>query len=278
MSSISNEDFPFDIPSQDKELQRIKKMAKAVHPADSYDCALATSTGNVRQKNEDYGLCFTVSKTKVIIIGDGLGGLPYGAEASYLAVSAAAEYVSTALVKIKHPKDNNLQLIAEEAVQSASMRINEQANRAALNEGLRSTLIVLIINGSSCGYAYIGDGGGVIVGSDKTIRNFLDPQKADKDISNILAASLGPEIEGQPISGIINLRPSDILLAGTDGVFDFVDKNFPFDIQRATVKYRGDLQTMVTDVVSELAAAKDEDGWICSDNLTLAVAASGVIY
>lgn len=76
--------------------------------------------------------------------------------------------------------------------------------------------------GGDFGYGYIGDGGGCLLRSSGEIFHFLKPQKADVNDLNVLSASLGPTIDGEPVFGMINRVVGDLVIVGTDGVFDKV--------------------------------------------------------
>jgi len=101
------------------------------------------------------------------------------------------------------------------------------------------------------------------------VEKFLFPQKADPNIPNVLAVSLGPILEGEPASGAVPRYPGDLLLVCTDGVWDFAGPNFPLAVAQTVVSQGGDLRSVVDSVVGKLANAKDPVGYICSDNLTL---------
>jgi hypothetical protein len=72
---------------------------------------------------------------------------------------------------------------------------------------------------------------------------------------------------------------------GTDGVFDRLEEridSFPEGTNRflaalrqATIDYRGDLQAVVNRVLGEVAAFRDASGYVCDDNLTLAMLGDG---
>lgn len=59
-----------------EETQRFKHLAvKPELPCGSWNLGLATVTGNVRDENQDHGLCFTVGGHQVLIFADGCGGV-----------------------------------------------------------------------------------------------------------------------------------------------------------------------------------------------------------
>ena len=107
------------------------------------------------------------------------------------------------------------------------------------------------------------------------IERFLVPQRADEHVMNVLAASLGPVMEGDPVTGSIKRMPGDLVVLGTDGVFDRIETDFPRDVLRGCVQYSGDLQRTADQVIEELASFQDSLGYVCDDNLTLGLMGDG---
>jgi serine/threonine protein phosphatase PrpC len=249
------------------------------HPEGPWAAGLATAKGNVRTENQDYGLCFQLDDDHdVLIVADGCGGIPYGRRAAYVAtVTAAASVVQTyrkaPLLFTPHAQD-----AAAQAIKDAAHRLAVEGDKLNVTEsrdGLRTTLIVLVGNRREVAYAYIGDGGGCVVRASGAVESFLTPQKASPLALNVLAASLGPSIEGEFVTGTIKRMAGDLVIVGTDGVFDRVGPEFPKDVLRGCIQFGGDLQATADRVVEELAAFKDAGGHVCDDNMTLALMGDG---
>ncbi|MBI4641459.1 MAG: hypothetical protein HY731_12240 [Candidatus Tectomicrobia bacterium] len=130
-------------------------------------------------------------------------------------------------------------------------------------------MIIVIGSQRAYGYAYIGDGGGCVIRASGIIEPFLVPQKADKEMMNVLSASLGPLMQGEPVFGTLLRVPGDLLLVGTDGIFDRIEESFPKDVLKGVIHLKGDLQKVADQVLNELAEARDASGYICDDNMTL---------
>jgi len=268
-----------DILPPDIQLQNLIQSASVdsslqikPQPAEPWAVACATIKGHVRVDNQDYGLCFSVGPYHVLLLADGCGGLPHGAKASYLAVVAAA---SSIIRSIGTTADIDTLMVARQALNDAS---NKLATRDAYsgNDGLRTTLIIVIASDNKYAFAYIGDGGGVIVHKSGNAEKFLFAQKAMEDMANVLAASLGPDMEGTPALGCIPCYPGDLLICGTDGVFDYAGKSFPIAVAQKVAAYDGNLQKAADTVLNDLADYKDQFGPVCSDNLTLGLVADSV--
>jgi serine/threonine protein phosphatase PrpC len=212
----------------------------------------------------------------VIVVADGCGGMDHGQYASCVAASAAAAHLM--ILYGREPKCVPEPLAgAASAVRAASCQLAVEADKIGISDfsgGMRTTLIVIVASRTDVGYAYIGDGGACVVRTSGEIVSFLEPQKAD-GMANVLAGSLGPDIQGHPITGCFPRRAGDLVLAGTDGVFDRVQEMFPADVVRLAAEKRGDLTQVAQAILSELATAKDNLGYICDDNMTLALLGDG---
>jgi serine/threonine protein phosphatase PrpC len=243
-------------------------------PDGPWNLGLATRKGHVRSENQDYVLGFTMAGRQMLIVADGCGGLPNGQRAAYLAAVTAAE--SLILDCGAARQDLGLREAAARAVRSAWLRLATEGDKLNVSEtqgGLRTTLVVVVGGSTEYGFAYIGDGGGEVLRASGQLDRFLVPQKAGAP--NILACSLGPGLEGEPVTGSVTREPGDLLLVGSDGVFDRVDGSFARDLLRAAIQHGGDLQMVAARALDELADTQDEAGYICDDNLTIGLMAGG---
>ena len=237
-----------------------------------WGAGVASITGPVRKENQDAAILFEVDSTAVLIVADGLGGLPHGQQAARVAVGAAAlsaaEALGGSVSPVTHPE-----LIAEQALLESAAALCRQARASGWVEsrdGFRTTLICVVATPSTYGYCYLGDGGGVVVRSGGTLDAFLVPQKAD-GISNVVAGSLGPVLQGTPVVGKLSRRPGDSLFIGTDGVFDRVADGFAASVVRLLAAHDGDAQAVASVVVSDFASAMDGSVYVCDDNMTFVI-------
>jgi serine/threonine protein phosphatase PrpC/regulator of replication initiation timing len=247
-------------------------------PRGSWNLGLATVKGNVRSENQDYGLCFEIGGHQVLVVADGCGGLPHGQRAAYLSVLEAATSIIRTYGKAAKWLTPDPATAAAKAMHDASHCLaveGDKLNIVDLRDGLRTTLIIVVGNRGELGYAYIGDGGGYVIHASGAIDQFLVPQKANQNILHVLAASLGPSMEGEPVVGKIPRFPGDLLLVGTDGIFDRVDGSFPKDVLKGAIQHNGDLQKVGELALCELAEFKDSAGYICDDNMALGLMGDG---
>ncbi len=240
-------------------------------PKGSWGAGIASIPGNVRPENQDAAIAFEMGTTQVIVVADGLGGLPRGQEAARLAVGHAALSAASSLAT---PKAASLpQLVAARALLDAAAALSGRALAAGYGtgrDGFRTTLIVIVATPTTYGYAYLGDGGGIVLRASGAAEAFLVPQKSD-GLANVVAGSLGPILQGSPAAGLLDRRPGDVLLVGTDGVFDRVPDTFAATVSQALHANGGDAQRVAALAVADLAAAVDGTGYICDDNLSFAI-------
>lgn len=238
---------------------------------------LATLCGNVRSENQDNGLAFQVGDTSVVIVADGCGGLSHGQRAALLASTSAAASIASDLTKTRWVAPD-LERIARTAIDAAAHRLAVEGDKLNIKEvrgGLRTTLIVVVAHRRELGFAYIGDGGGIVLRPSGEQYQFLEPQKASGMALNVLAASLGPVMEGRPKSGRFDRMPGELVLIGSDGVFDRVPESFAKDVLRGCISIGGDLRATADRIVTELADVQDPSGYVCDDNLTLGLLGDG---
>ena len=244
-----------------------------------WNMGLSTITGNVRDENQDYAFSFNLGSNQIMILADGMGGQPYGKRASYSVVKASAFSIVKELGKRFTFSRPDLQEIITQAINTASNSLSAKADKIdSYNKGLRTTLIIIIADNHEYAYGYIGDGGIVLV-RESTFMHLLNPHKANKYIPNLLSASLGPTIHGEMTVSSIEREKHDFLIAGTDGIFDRLEAS-PDDFPQGTNNFlillmirvsesNGNLNQLTVDIINELADFKDDQGYLCNDNLTL---------
>jgi serine/threonine protein phosphatase PrpC len=204
--------------------------------------------------------------------------VPCGYQASRIAVCAAAVKLIDSLTGSADEAGR------ESAVRAAFAFAAEKLADAARiyaspDEGqslLQTTLIIAVASTSWFTLGYIGDGGAVLVRPrDGTETHVLTPMKAEDGVPNVLAAVLGPQILGEPSVTTFERQPGDLLVMGTDGVWDFVPGSFSKQLVREIMLRRGHVGEALDAALDLLARHQDDLGHVCSDNLTLAVVAPG---
>lgn len=247
-------------------------------PSWSWSLGLETAKGNIRSENQDYGLACRFGEYDIVAVADGMGGLSHGQKASYLGAFAAMKSVIAGLANTTPWRPIRVDRVLRGALEQAHHTLGMHGDKLridGINGGLRTTLILVITKGVTVHFGYIGDGGLDILHPDGRLESILNPQK-DGDMLNVLTASLGPQLQGAFVSGEFKRSPGDLIIVSTDGIADRVDASeFARDIMRVAIRNGGDLQTVSEQVVAELADTKDAHGYICDDNLTLALLGTG---
>jgi len=261
------------------ELELLARKAYAWrHPEQkSSRVGFVTQQGNVRPRNEDRGFGFVINGRALLIIADGMGGLVGGDIAAELAVKAAAARA----IEIyggaagKNLDSASVAAISLGAAQRQIMRKVTAHKCRELADGCRTTMIVVVVDSTrnSLGYAYIGDGGGCVRRAAGHVEHFVEPMKAQPG-SNAIYGSLGPQLDGEIASGSLAVHPGDLVLAGTDGVFDRVAADdLAAGVAAAIAECGGDLQEAVALIVDDFVNQRDERGFLVDDNASLGVIA-----
>ena len=244
-------------------------------PPSRWGVGIASHCGHVRSENQDFGIAFRVAGCDVVCLADGLGGLPRGREAARAAVAAAA-WSTVQTLQAPEAKASP-HLVSEKALLEAAAALASRGicdRTSGSLHGFRTTLIVLTATPNALGLAYAGDGGGVVVHSSGEVKPLLLPQKVNGQ-ANVVGASLGPILQGEPQVFLFQRSEGDVVLLGTDGVFDRTPSTFPKAVVRALVERGGDAKAVATSVVTDLAGATDASGYICDDNLSIAIVGPG---
>jgi len=274
------------IPDPEALLQNLANFAKAspdvsqipYKPEWSWSQGFATEKGNVRAENQDYVMCFRVAEYDFLMGADGLGGLSHGRLASYLAVLEGSKTAVVELSKEPFLKSISLTKVLGLILDQAQHVLSTYGDKLGIddiNGGLRTTVIVVIANEREIYYGYIGDGALDILRTNGQVESIMIPQKFGQ-LQNVLSASLGPQRQGDYVTGQVNRTPGDLLIISTDGVADRIEPTeFAHDIMRCAINKNGNLSAVAQQIVGELAGAIDDDGYICDDNLTLALLGTG---
>lgn len=264
---------PSTIVGQEKLLEDLFEIAnKAGMPAPGIPpealSAIASIKGHIRNDNQDYCLALQFGNVSALLSADGCGGSPHGAYAAYTAVRGAAKFL------VENDCGNpasDIGPLAQKALFHASDTMAKIAGSTTppITDGFRTTLIVILADTQRYAFAYAGDGGGVVLRRDGRVEQFLFPQKMDIDTPDVIATSLGPMLEGEPACGSIPRYPGDLLLTGSDGLWDYVRPSFPLAAAHELANEHNSIRKAATALVGKLADAIDQQGYICRDNITL---------
>lgn len=202
-------------------------------------------------------------------VGDGVASLPAGADASCCAVTTGSSHLAYYLGR--DPAESELPEILHHAMLSASHALTVKALYENIH-GMRTTLALIIATPQNYYAESIGDSKFIVVRKDGKVEVLVEPQRVPGRPLNELAASLGPVIDGNPQSSSLPVLPGDLLIGGSDGLWNIVDDEFPQTIMTAVKQYKGDLQYIADTVVADLVGEKDPFHLPCRDNITMALA------
>jgi serine/threonine protein phosphatase PrpC len=269
---------PSDIPSEPHSV--VSEHPAIGSPQPVWDVAVASHKGNVRRTNEDAAIAAVINGVQCLVVDDGCGGMPHGGIAARTASTEAMTSMAEDLARFPAWRRTDLMPIVERAIYRASVRLSIEAHSMGLSVtdmALRSTIIIVAGGIDAYVFGYLGDGAGYILRTDGRVESFLVPQYADPELTNVLVGSLGPWIEGRPVLGSLDRHAGELLIVTTDGISGFVSSDFPAAVASRVIRARGDLKSAAESVVNDLAQAKDENGWICSDNITIGLMTSAPI-
>ncbi|MBI5670223.1 MAG: Stp1/IreP family PP2C-type Ser/Thr phosphatase [Chloroflexi bacterium] len=128
-----------------------------------------TSTGQVRENNEDNIHLWARGPYVLAVVADGMGGAAAGEEASRLAVEA----IGSGLVG-DVPRQETLEVLGDDqlayhlrqAIQEANDRIVEKAQSAPEFRGMGTTVTLAFVRGTSAAFAHVGDSRAYLVDGD----------------------------------------------------------------------------------------------------------------
>ncbi|NWG15856.1 MAG: Stp1/IreP family PP2C-type Ser/Thr phosphatase [Chloroflexi bacterium] len=213
-----------------------------------------TSTGQVRENNEDNIHLWARGPNVLAVVADGMGGAAAGEEASRLAVEA----IKSGLIvrdgrsdeALEHLGDEQLFLELREAIQDANQRIVEKAASAPEFRGMGTTITIAFVRGTAAFFAHVGDSRAYLIeGGDGHItqitsdHSFVEAllaaghitreQAEEHPMRNVLYRALG---QGDDIDVDLyqeNLHVGDRLVLCSDGLTRHVRPN---EIARLTLE------------------------------------------
>ncbi len=232
----------------------------------------ASLGGPVRAENQDFLLTIRGCTADMLLIADGCGGLPHGAAASRSAVMTAASVLASG-------EDSPPPAMLRRAFQAAAKRLEcmgRELNLSTLADGLRTTLLIAIASRHTLHLGYIGDGACDLLHSSGEIQPMLAPHRPDLSDAACLLASLGPTPHGEPSFAEAPFPPCSFVLCGSDGGFDRI-AGVPFHaaVVAEAIRCGGDLNLAAQKTLQHFAAARDQLGYVCDDNLSLGILGPG---
>jgi serine/threonine protein phosphatase PrpC len=255
----------------DDVLRELMALGLPVEPLDAVHAGLVSITGNSRKHwNEDSGLAFRSNWIRgpyeVLMVFDGMGGMPDGKLASKL----AALFLAVELHRMQDTVPSDVLAHMRAAFDRTDLRF-KKASRALYQglvnpDALRSTAIVLLANQTHYHLAYQGDGHAKVRRADGTLISLMTAHKGAA--SNMVRCSLGPQADGDVAVARHARLPGDVVCLASDG-FDPVDPQGLLDCLDAYGAHHP-MQTVVAHLTEDCRLQEDDRGSVCDDNMTLA--------
>ncbi|RMD83634.1 MAG: serine/threonine-protein phosphatase [Candidatus Dadabacteria bacterium] len=199
------------------------------------DACGVSDVGLVRENNEDY-FCLA-AEGNVLVVADGLGGLPGGEVASATAAQTAARYLAE---RFDPSADSQrVRSLLAEAFESSQRAVLDKAVRAR-KRGMATTLVAAWIAGGNLYCSHVGDvrayvlrsgGPAELLTTDDTLamRMVLAGQLGAGELRghparNMLTRAIGLREWGPPSFAHCLLSPGDVVLLCSDGLWDLVEE------------------------------------------------------
>jgi serine/threonine protein phosphatase PrpC len=224
----------------------------------------------------DAGASLDFEIVRIALLADGLGGEPFGDVASLCAIEAAMSALGGLDGDVVADDATAAEACLREAFAAAAAALAERGRELGIapgNRGLRTTLLIAITSRDRVVFGQIGDGA-MIVLREGEVLPLTQAQKANPDQLSLVAACLGPTTLGEPVFGVFERRPGDLLIAATDGVADRVtDAFYARTAVEQIAAHGGDLNEAAADLLERLAGYRHGGETVFDDNMTLALIA-----
>lgn len=213
-----------------------------------------TSTGQVRENNEDNIHLWARGPYVLAVVADGMGGAAAGEEASRLAVEA----IGTGLVG-DVPSQETLEVLGDDqlshylrmAIQEANDRIVEKALSSPEFRGMGTTVTLAFVRGTAAAFAHVGDSRAYLIDGDDgritqitsdhsfveallTAGHITREQAEEHPMRNVLYRALGQAEDVDIDMYYKRLHVGDRLVLCSDGLTRHVK---PDEIARITTEH-----------------------------------------
>ena len=219
----------------------------------------ATHIGLVRETNQDVALAEELPDGRfVLVVADGVGGLPGGEVASRTAVDAVAE-----ILRAGSAEEPEAALRRAFAAANAAVRAGQQGHL----DRMSTTLVAALIRDRTAWVANLGDSRAYLVAGGEARQLTLDHSWVEESIRaglmapddplaavsrNIITRAIGLEAQAElDVFGAVDLPPDSVLLLCTDGLHGVLDDEA---IAAAVMASAGEYARDLVDVVLSAGA------------------------
>ena len=238
----------------------------------------ASDPGGVRPHNEDAAGVVTPrsrqesrSRGWIFAVADGVGGLDLGEVAS----AKAIEVVTNGFAR--STEGASLASLLPSLIQQANSAVHDEGlDKQRRGRHMATTIVACALRHDQAVISHVGDSRCYLVRDGKAIQitrdhtwvseqrklGLITAAEAERSESrHVLTRSLGPEMFVTVDTGTVSLKPGDVLVLCTDGLYGGL---YPEDIARITAQKK-DIDTIASELVRY---AVEVDG---SDNATAQV-------
>jgi protein phosphatase len=235
-----------------------------------FTAAAATDRGRKRPSNED-AFGFSVEKG-VYLVCDGMGGAAGGEIASSLAVDHVLRVLSSR--SPGNGAQSALSQLAIESVAAANEAIFSRAQRNAKLSGMGTTLVGLMVEGSSVSVMNVGDSrcyrlrdsrleqithDHSLVEEQVTLGRMTQSEARRSPLRNVITRALGTQSQVTPDVFDLEAQPSDLFLLCSDGL----TRELPDSTLEAILSLNLPLDLLCSRLVEDAKQAGGNDNITC---------------
>ena len=258
-----------------KRMIDLSRFTRPAVPEDSERAAGLTHVGKVRQNNEDYYL--VEPEKQLYIVCDGMGGHNAGEVASQKGAQTLNACLHQELISQAASDPSQVKALLERSIQMAHEHILDQADTQQNYSNMGSTLVMGLFLEDMLYVAHVGDSRAyllrdkhleLLTNDHSYVMELVREGKMKREdipfspIKNHLLQALGAIPAITPDIASLPVRPEDLLLLCTDGLWDCVPEE---DICRLMLSHAS-----CSDRCQALVDAANQQGG--HDNITVVVA------
>ncbi len=197
-----------------------------------------TDVGKIRDENQDTVYVHNFSDTVgLFIVADGMGGYEGGKLASSTAASCISDYIKSEYKD--EMSDEEIKEMMQVAIKKACAQIYDISQDNSRLEGMGTTVVICILNGTKLYTASVGDSRCYIL-SKKTLSQITSDHSLVNDLlkrglitkaeakvhpqKNVITRAVGSEKTVEADTFVNQLKPNDIVLICSDGLHTMVSE------------------------------------------------------
>ncbi len=232
-----------------------------------------TDKGLRRSNNED--ACFVMTRDRVFIVADGVGGNNSGEIASRTCVNEIAKYVeNNPLSELKGLQQ--VKSYFETCLRDVNFKVLEMSQRYEKNKGMATTVVMAYLSENCLYIVNVGDSRAYVlrdkeltqITEDHTYVNTLlkaglisEAEAENHDKKNMITKAVGADYAIEADYFETPIEAGDIILICTDGLYGEVPKEELISILSR--------EESMTEICGDLVNAANHNGG--SDNITMVV-------